>query len=492
MAVSQNYSNKYVNDEVNNMNKTIYNGRDRENPLMLTMNVPQYFIDDEMIAHHEKLTRNWLEASVYPYPIIEADQPWDSRVVCLFGTVFPSDEGGYRMYYASLIDGTHQDVLVATSEDDYSWIKPSLGITSWKGSKDNNITLSPVNRMDSPSMIFDEDDREYPYKMITFEKVSTDLPWGEGADFGLYPYKSSDGLHWIKMQETPCLRAGDRTNLMPTKQDGKFVMYTRSWDMFETKGKRVIYRSESENFIDWSELEIVLEPDLEDQTDTEFYGMSVFERNGWFFGLLEYWHSDRDVLETHLVVSRDGKKWSRTNPRNAFIAPTYDWNKAWSSCASNGPTIIQEQMVFYFGGRYKGHNRRTSEEHGVIGYASLEIDHFCSIEASAPGKLDTVPLIWPGGELVLNADTRESFTSHQRHTNGEITIEILDENGRPIPGWSGNERAIFQGNTHGMRQIIELPVTWPNGKKLDELRGKTIRLRFNMRHARLFTFVAKS
>ena len=35
-------------------------------------------------------------------------------------------------------------------------------------------------------------------------------------------------------------------------------------------------------------------------------------------------------------------------------------------------------------------------------------------------------------------------------------------------------------------------IRWPNGRSLATLKGKTVRLRFTLRHARLFTFAARS
>jgi hypothetical protein len=473
------------------MSKVNFKGTSKEAPVKLPTNIPQYFFDDTYIAHHERISREWMETRVFPEPSIKAENPWDSRVVCLFGTVFSIPGEGYRMYYSSMTNGRDQDVLVAVSKDGYSWKRPDLGLVDWEGRKNNNISFAPERHMDSPSIIYEKEDPQYPYKMITFENSSKGK-WGEASDFGLYVYGSPDGLTWEPLSPEVRLKAGDRTNVMPTKPDGKYVIYTRNWDMMKTEGKRVIYRSESENFLDWSEPVVVLEPDLEDPPDVEFYGMSVFERHGWFFGLLEYWHSATDTLETHLAISRDGKKWMRPNKRKPFIAPTYDWNLKWSSCASNGPMIINDEMIFYFGGRWVGHNRRNSEEHGVIGQASLPIDQFCALEASAEGEFITVPIMWPGGELELNADTRQSFVSHQGHINGQIKVEVLDADGQPMNGWCGDQCATFQGNTHGMRKLNSGEVQWANGKKMNDLKGQVIRIRFMMKHARLFTFEAKS
>ena len=58
--------------------------------------------------------------------------------------------------------------------------------------------------------------------------------WGPG--WGLYAYLSADGLHWERMPG-PCLRAGDRTNLMATRPEGRYVVYTRHPEMMIARGR---------------------------------------------------------------------------------------------------------------------------------------------------------------------------------------------------------------------------------------------------------------
>ena len=73
---------------------------------------------------------------------------------------------------------------------------------------------------------------------------------------------------------------------------------------------------------------------------------------------------------------------------------------------------------------------------------------------------------------------------------GEITVEVLDKAGVPLPGWSGTERALFRVNTHARGVIHSGRVVWPGQLRLDEMRGQVVCLRFGLRHARLFTFRA--
>jgi hypothetical protein len=451
--------------------------------------VPRFFFDDEMILHQQRLQRRWLPAKIFPKPVLQRDRAWEPRVPALYGTLAPAGQG-WRMYYNGwepAQDGTRAacHVLVAESADGLSWTKPELGVVDWHGSRANNLCFVSTRNTDSPSIVHNPEAGDTPWKMLVFQRIEDAPAWSDS--WGLYAYESEDGLRW--REGGYCLKAGDRTALMSTLPDGKYVAYTRHPEMATQTGGRAVYRTQSEDFKAWSEPELVLRPDLDDAPDVEFYGMPVFMRHGWYFGLLEYWRAAVDIIEVHLAVSRDGRNWRRTS-RTPFIAGRYDWNRAWSTCASNGPIVLNEQMVFYFGGRWTSHHFDSAQRDGAIGYASLPLDRFCALEGTTGGFFDTPPLRWPGGELSLNADTRQSFDSHPLYCNGRIEVEVLDAEGAPLPAWSGSGKATFAGNTHCRCRIDPGIVRWPGGRHMDALRGKAIRLRFHLVHARLFTFTA--
>ena len=454
--------------------------------MQLQSGTPQYFLDDEWIAHQQRLVRRWLPAKVYPEPAIRPELPWEGRTITLFGTVLPEDGGGFRMYYSNMErQDQHDKVFVATSPDGLKWEKPELGLVEWRGSRANNILLAPEHSLDSPSVIHEPADGDRAYKMLVFENAGGGS-WDRHS--GLYAYVSADGWTWTR-PSAECLLAGDRTTVMATRPGEKYVAYLRHRDMWQHVGGRAIYISESDDFVSWTEPEPVLAPDLRDEPDIEFYGMSVFERHGWLFGLLEYWDSSEDCIEVHLAVSRDGRSWARPC-QGPFIGATFDWNRKWSSCATNGPIILGEQMVFYFGGRWVSHHFDSAHQQGSIGYASLPLDRFCALEASTGGMFVTPPFTWPGGDLALNADTREVYTSHPIKCDGSVTVEVLDGSGAELLEWCGGQAATFVGNTHCRARVMNQLVKWPGDRGLAGLAGRDIRLRFTLKHARLFTFGA--
>jgi len=104
---------------------------------------------------------------------------------------------------------------------------------------------------------------------------------------------------------------------------------------------------------------------------------------------------------------------------------------------------------------------------------TLRMDGFVSLHASYPeGELITHPLRFKGKELVLNYSTS---------AGGKILVEIQDERGEPISGFSLQDCETIYGDE------IEGVVRWRGGKDLSSLEGKIVRLRFVMLDADIYS-----
>ena len=81
-----------------------------------------------------------------------------------------------------------------------------------------------------------------------------------------------------------------------------------------------------------------------------------------------------------------------------------------------------------------------------------------------------------GDQLVLNYSTSAV---------GDIRVEIQDADGQPIPGYSLNDALEMVGDQ------IEQNVRWQGGSEVSTLAGKTVRLRFVMKDADLYSLQFK-
>jgi hypothetical protein len=83
-----------------------------------------------------------------------------------------------------------------------------------------------------------------------------------------------------------------------------------------------------------------------------------------------------------------------------------------------------------------------------------------------------VPFSCEGERLIVNGDAK----------GGAIRAQVLDEKGEPLPGFTMEECRAFTGDA--VRHVM----TWGKRTRLTELKGKRVRLRFELRHADLYSF----
>ena len=107
---------------------------------------------------------------------------------------------------------------------------------------------------------------------------------------------------------------------------------------------------------------------------------------------------------------------------------------------------------------------------------NLAPGRWVSVDAGGQaGSLTSKPLVFERGarRLVINA----------KAPKGEVAVAILDADGGPLNGHSRDECQVFVGDA------IRHTVQWQGGCDLSRLAGRTIRLRFHLREAKLYSFV---
>ena len=156
-------------------------------------------------------------------------------------------------------------------------------------------------------------------------------------------------------------------------------------------------------------------------------------------------------------------------------------------------------LWMYYTGYSNKHNANTYEDAlddaylGQIGVAKLPMDGFCSLDTTSEGTVVTRPLRIKGASVHVAASTG-SFAAQgpnptwaQLYKNvkdgeGEVRVELQDEQGRTIPGYSSEECNPIKG------QLADRAVSWAGGKDFRALNGRSVRIKFVLRNARLFSY----
>jgi len=417
-------------------------------------------------------------------PLFEEEKPWEKRFDNLYANViFDEDEGIYKCWYSPFIvdksalgmtleerkqeryrapRNREMAICYAISKDGIAWVKPELGIVEYDGSKATNILWRGSGdrgrHWEGPhgSGIFkdlrDPDPKRRYKAFLKAEILSVAF--------------SADGIHWSQAITCPeADSAGDTHNnafWAPTL--GKYVGITREWgDAFG----RQVARTSSVDFVNWSKSEVVLEGlDKGHQT----YAMPVFYHGGVYLGLVAIHDQEADRVWTELTWSPDTETWHRVLPGTPLIPNSkkegdYDWGCVYAAAC---PVFLEDEIRLYYGG---SDGKHTSWRNGFFCLATLRPDGFAGYEpvaANQPARIKTTPVVCTGKDLRICADVQE---------NGFVRTRLLDD--------SGGEIASSQPVS---RTVMDARVEWRSEFTTKTLKGKTIRLEFELRNAKLYSF----
>jgi hypothetical protein len=121
--------------------------------------------------------------------------------------------------------------------------------------------------------------------------------------------------------------------------------------------------------------------------------------------------------------------------------------------------------------------RHFGQPTAYIERLTLRIDGFASVRAPyRGGEMITRPMTFSGRQLVINYGTSAA---------GDIRVEIQNEAGKAIPGFAVSDCRSIIGDE------IQRVVSWRSGSDVSKLAGKTLRLRFVMKDADLYSIQFK-
>ena len=439
------------------------------------------------------------------------DRPWEGSGEG-YASVFKAN-GKFYMTYRSwgiFSEDFPMKYALLESDDGIHWTRPELGLCEFRGSKQNNILVDKIGDTELGvqdfTPFFDENPDCPPderYKAIS----SGYGAWDGKGPHGLFAWKSPDGIRWSLMQDAPVYTDGkfDTQNIaFWSVTEKKYVLYFR---VFRNE-VRVVDRAVSDDFIHWKyEGEIQFPkgggPSLREQFYTNqiqqyyraphiYIGLPTrYVDNGMTAStpLLPEWDLRQFRMRVYkggerlgtattdvmLISSRDGMNFTRAN--DVFIAPGLrtrsnwfygDNYTAWNFLETNSEDDDSPNEISIF-----TIESSCSDKPAQIRRYALRVDGFGSIHAKTQeGEALTKPLRFTGDELSLNVATSSA---------GFVKVEVLDENANVVPHYSLDDCDLIYGDS------IDRRVTWKGNADMKALEGKTIRLRFRMYEADIYS-----
>ena len=410
--------------------------------------------------------------------VLENDRPWEGQRI-FYVSVF-KDEDRFRMYYRGGLGerGIPARVCYAWSRDGIHWEKPELNLFEFEGSRQNNIVWAGVGSPCALGVFFDTNPDCKPDQR--YKGLSSD-----GSQKPVYAFGSPDGVHWRLIQERPVIDEYDGADAaydcsFSTRWDPaskRYVVYHRIWYR-PVKGKvRSIAVRTSEDFINWTPLQRL---DFGDAPVENLYTNSItpyFRAPHILLGFPKRFTLDRRVLpeaetdglsDAVFMSSRDGLHFDRRF-MEAFVRPgreRLNWTARSNMIACGILPTAEDEISLYL----IQHYTRPSVH---LKRCVLRTDGFVSVNATyTGGELRTRPLVFDGRELVINYSTSAS---------GSIRVELVDQEGRAIPGFEVDKCPEIFGDE------IERVVRWASGSGVGALAGRPVRLRFLLRDADLYS-----
>jgi len=306
------------------------------------------------------------------------------------------------------------------------------------------------------------------------------------------------------------LSMSDAEDVIYDPMKGVYAVYGKMWMQGPDGGthwKHGMGRMESKDFLTWSKPQFVLGPNDNDPPQIEFHTSPVFIYNGQYFSLNQMLTRSAGTMDIELISSRDGLKWGRPFQGLHFLergtGAVFD---AATLLTNSTPIPMGDEVYFYYGG-YRGtaiggvglgeQKIGSSDYHSGIGLATMQKDRFVAIvpdprislrnslkvsrdsvgkQAPTLAKPNTIgqvtlrPLdLSKVKELTLNADA----------TGGKISVELLDEDGYRLHGFSRDEAVPLTGN--GLAQ----KVAWKE-KTLSDLKPGKYMIRVHLDNAKLY------
>ncbi|QEG37378.1 hypothetical protein [Bythopirellula goksoeyrii] len=480
----------------------------------------QLFVDDFLIEV-TTLQRSFHQPEYcQENPVIERGNPGESNKYGSYAKTFsggvcydPADEL-FKLWYTG---ARPHSTRYASSEDGIHWEKPELDIVPG-----TNIVIKP-SFFDSSAVMLDlaaKDPRER-FKYFASENphsVNRRSPSGSTWDDSgwSFVYRSSpDGLHWSEPKEQVDIW-GDRSTafynpfrkvwVLSQRTEGPVEDRARSYiegatisEMMKEvtfngpriefeNGKEKIYRGEaggkSVNWTGADDLDVRHTDSRFSNIAPQLYNLDASPYESIMIGQFSIWQGPtngdcgplnlqkrNDIM---LGFSRDGFHWDRPY-RGRFLSSAWE-EKSWrfgnvQSCAS-GPLVVGDKLYFYFCGYAKPREGDSWDKDGSTGMAMLRRDGFASMDAESNTEtLTTRPVTFQGKHLFVNVDCPE----------GELKVEVLDENGKAIEPFSVKNCTAVTGD----KTLVK--VSWQNND-LAALAGKPVRFRFHLTNGSLYAF----
>lgn len=474
-------------------------------PAVIPINVGRQLFVDNFLVAETNLQQVAHQPNFYASnPVLEPDKEWENTVegapyAAPFSDGIWYDEKSkkFKMWYlagaGTIHKGDKQTFYTgyAESTDGKHWIKPALDIY-----KNTNI-VDTCNR-DAATIWLDKQEKDPAkrYKMFNVERRPTDRRWQFILKY------SADGIHW----GNGVAQSGDlydRSSVFYNPFRGVWALSMRYSTEVSSRSRSYLENVDPEvavsmahrirkgvpdkNVVYWftpSDKE-PRHPEFP-EVDPGIYNFDAIPYESIMLGLYSVWQGPENNVcaelgiqkknEVFLGYSRDGFHFSRQSfkPFMAVNEKEGAWNRGNMQSINGVPLVVGDSLYFYSSGRRL--NKIMWDSYTSTGLATLRRDGFVSMRADKKeGYLTTEKISFDGKYLFVNVDVNNK--------KAELAVEVLDESGNPIPGFTKKDCVVLKKVNSTKQQVL-----WKNKADISSLIGKNVRLKFYLTNGDLYSF----
>jgi hypothetical protein len=432
-------------------------------------------------------------------PFLVADQPWEGSIN--FATVIHKD-GRYRCWYGISVKEAKVEVVYAQgramevsglatcyaeSTDGLHWTKPSLGLHSYNGNKDNNI-VAPF----SIDAVYDDPvgKAEERYKGFIF----AELPADEITDktpayyrYGLYGVVSPDGMNWTRLPKPAVRPFCDTQNIVswdpPLK---KYVGFFRGH-----QNGRAISHSKTDDFHNWPPPTTLMAAGSEDLPSDDYYtnGYTTYPGKPDLRLLFPaIYHHDTDHSDVRLAISNDGDVYNWVSHEAILdVGKEGEWDCGQLYAQPNLVHLPDGRLAMSYTANEHTHNADYSmykdyKNRDGLGWAVWDDGRLAGARADDVGEFYVCAPTMYGYSFTLNGP--EILVNYRADEGGKVEVGLLERyKTEPLPGFSLADCEPLTGDK------IWAPVRW-KGQDLSSLKGKELVIHFRLTRAKVFGYKA--
>ncbi len=470
-----------------------------------------FAFDTVWIPHAQNLRLRMRAPTRHPAnPVVPRGAPGtpDAMGVQFYGSVI-REGGRFRMWYVAFDDDTTNKVTssrwraaYAESTDGLRWVKPDLGLVTYRGNKHNNLIRTEPGPLGFVNLkVLADPDEPDPTRRY---KISTHVYFRHNTRLGsLAPFASADGLTWKLLVPAQPVKAELRKEdlvLPGVHFEPSGGLYR--WDgMYYISGQnalpglqhyqgRVVRHYRSADFVHWSPTSHIAfvratqheylgaGRSLEGEQTHE--GISVWNRRNVLLGLVGRWHGAKTwkdiTVDLGFVVSNDGLNFREPAHEWTFLPRGADgaWDQGGLLQGQGFENIGDETWIYY--GAWDPRNRETVPARGGVGIALLPRDRFAELVVDESGKgpgdyqLPQITSEFVTATVAVTPASRFYLNATGLGPDATLRVELLDARERPLAGYSGADSALVR------QSGFQTPIVWRSALGATDL-PESVRLR---------------